>query len=191
MDHAAYVRVLLSVWVGLGLGEIVKAFNRIVRFKGEVRWDWLPLAWAGLAFLMVVQIWWAYFTLLQAAVWANLFAFLFPLLAFVLIYLICASALPDVSGRAVTEPVDLEQFHFGQKAYFFALWGILFVVAIIVASMARGRADFIGEDGFRVAGVIGALILARSGRRTVHTTVTILTLVGLGTYITLYTLRLI
>ena len=191
MDHASYVRVLLSVWVGLGLGQLVQALHRLVRFKGSVRWDWLPLTWAGLAFLMVVQIWWAYFTLLQAPIWRNLFAFLLPLLAFILIYLICASALPDVSRREETDVVDLQEFHFGQARYFFGLWTGLFVVALVVAGLARGFVDLVGEDGFRLAGVTGTLGLARSRNRVVHTTVTVLTLAGLATYITLYSLRLL
>ena len=112
MDHASYLRVLLSVWVGLGLGQLVQALNRLVRFRGTVRWDWLPLTWAGFAFLMVVQVWWAYFTLLQAPIWRNLFAFLLPLLAFVILYLICANALPDVSSLGKDESLDLGAFHF-------------------------------------------------------------------------------
>ena len=122
MDHASYLRVLLSVWVGLGLGQLVQAFHRLARFKGTVKWDWLPLTWAGFAFLMVVQVWWAYFSLLQSPIWTNLFAFLIPLFAFVVLYLICASAIPDCSPLGAGDTVDLGAFHFSQNRYFFGLW---------------------------------------------------------------------
>jgi hypothetical protein len=108
MDYSSYLRVLLSVWVGLGLGQLVQALHRLARFKGTVKWDWLPIVWAGFAFLMFVQTWWAYFTVLQSPLWVNLFAFVLPLTVFVVLYLICASALPDVSKATEGAVVDLQ-----------------------------------------------------------------------------------
>lgn len=69
MDHSAYVRVLLSVWVGLGLGQLVQALHKLARFKGRVDWDWIPVTWAALGMLMFIQTWWAYFPILQAPLW--------------------------------------------------------------------------------------------------------------------------
>jgi hypothetical protein len=189
MDYASYLRVLLSVWVGLGLGQLVQASHRLARFKGEVTWDWLPLVWAGFSFLMVVQTWWAYFTLLQAPIWSNLFAFLLPLSVFVILYLICASALPDLTKVAETGLVDLASFHLSQRRYFFGLWAVLLTLALIVSRLVRGRFDPV-EDGFRVAGIAAALVLISSPRRTLHVAVTWLAIAAMVAYISLFTLTL-
>ena len=190
MDFASYLRVLLSVWVGLGLGQLVQALNRVARFKGPVKWDWLPVTWAALAFLMFVQTWWAYFTLIQSPLWINLFAFLLPLTVFVILYLICASALPDVTKLPEGATVDLRGHYFAQHRYFFALWALLLTLAVAVSSITRGGIQLLGGDGFRIAGVAAALLLMRSDRRRTHVIATALSLVALITYIVMFTLRL-
>ena len=190
MDYSAYLRVLLSVWVGLGLGQLVQAVHRLARFKGTVAWDWLPLVWAALALLMFVQTWWAYFTLLQVPIWRNLFAFFLPLSTFIILYLICASALPDLTKVTEGAVVDLKAHYLGQHRYFFGLWAALLALAVIVSTIARGGIDLIGGDGFRVAAIVAAIVLIKSSNRRVHSAVTIAALAGLILYITLFTLRL-
>jgi hypothetical protein len=189
MDHSAYVRVLLSVWVGLGLGQLIQAVHRLARFKGRVTWDWLPLVWAALAFLMFVQTWWAYFILLQAPIWRNLFAFFLPLSTFILLYLICASALPDLTKVSQDSPVDLKSHYLEQRRYFFGLWAALLTLAVIISSIGRGF-DIVGGDGFRIAAVLAALTLASSSRRRVHVFITVASTIALIAYIVLYSLRL-
>lgn len=190
MDHSSYLRVLLSVWVGLGLGQLVQGLHRLARFKGTIQWDWLPVTWAVFAFLMFVQTWWAYFTLLQSPLWANLFAFLLPLTVFVLLYLICASALPEITKVPEGGVVDLKAHYLGQHRYFFGLWGLLLTLAVIISSLVRGRFDLLGGDGFRLAGVGAAVALAGSTNRRTHVAVTVLSIVALLVYIVQFTLRL-
>ena len=190
MDYASYLRILLSVWVGLGLGQLVQGLHRLARSKGPVKWDWLPVTWAALAFLMFVQTWWAYFTLLQAELWVNLFAFLLPLAVFVLLYLICASALPDASKAAEGAEIDLRTYYLGQHRYFFTLWALLLLLAVMVSSLTRGGLHLLGGDGFRIAGFGAALILVFSAGRRTHVVVTTLALIALIVYIVLFTLRL-
>ena len=190
MDYSSYVRVLLSVWVGLGLGQLVQSLHRLARSKAAVRWDWLAVSWAALAFLMFVQTWWAYFTLLQSPLWTNLFAFLLPLAVFVVLYLICASAFPDASKAAEGDVVDLRAHYFAQHRYFFGLWTILLVLAVVVSVLVRGGLRLAGGDGFRIAAIGAALLLARSANRRLHVVVTAGSLVALVVYIVIFTLRL-
>ena len=190
MDYSSYLRVLLSVWVGLGLGQLVQALHRLARFKGTVKWDWLPLTWAGFAFLMIVQTWWAYFTLMQSPLWANLFAFFLPLSVFVVLYLICASALPDITRKTEDDTVDLTSFYIGQHRYFFSLWTVLLVLALSAQIAARREIDVLGEDGFRLAGIGAGVAMAWTPDRRVHVVVTMLALVALLVYIVVFSLRL-
>lgn len=190
MDFSSYVRTLLSVWVGLGLGQLVQGLHRLSRFKGSIEWDWLPITWAGLAFLMFVQTWWAYFTILQSELWINLFAFLLPLSAFVLLYLICASALPDLTKATAESVIDLRAHYLEQHRYFFTLWALLLFLAVVISSLTRGGIQLLGGDGFRIAGFLAALVLIRSSKRRTHVIVTLLSIGALVTYIILFTLRL-
>jgi hypothetical protein len=189
LDYSAYVRTLLSVFVGLGLGQLVQPLHRLARFEGTVRWDWLPLGWAFFAFVMVVQTWWAYFDILQSALWLNLFAFLLPISVFVTLYMICASALPDVSKAPADGVVDLAAFHLRQRRYFFGLWALFLSLALIVSLLVRGSFALL-EDGFRVLGVALAIGLVTSSRRAVHVALTILSFVAFSIYITRFSLRI-
>ena len=190
MDYSSYVRVLLSVWVGLGLGQLVQALHRLARFKGRVQWDWIPLVWAGLAFLLFVQTWWAYFTILQSPLWGNLFAFLLPLSIFVVIYLICSSALPDVTKTAEGAVVDLDKFYLAQHRYFFSLWAVVLFLATVVSALVRGGVQVLGGDGFRIVALAAAILMAWSSSRVLHAIVTVASLVTLVVYIVIFSLRL-
>lgn len=190
MDFESYLRVLLSVWVGLGLGQLVQALHRVARHRGAIHWDWLPVTWAALAILMFVQTWWAYFTILQVQIWTNLFAFLLPLTVFVILYLICASALPDATKTPEGATIDLRTFYLEQHKYFFALWALLLFLAVVVSILSRDGLHLRGGDGFRSAGFLAAVLLMRSSSRRIHAIVTVLSLMALVVYILLFTLRL-
>ena len=66
MDHAVYIRGLLSVLVGLSLSTLLQSLHRLFRVADRVRWSWLPLAWTGISILMVVQSWFE-----RRYVWAS------------------------------------------------------------------------------------------------------------------------
>ncbi len=191
MDFDSYLRVLLSVWVGLGLGQLVQALNRLARFKGSIKWDWLPILWAALAFLMFVQTWWAYFTILQVPLWINLFAFLLPLAVFVVLYLICASALPDATKTPEGSVIDLRAFYLEQHRYFFTLWALFLFLAVVVSSMTRHGLHLLGGDGFRIAGFLAAFLLMLSSNRRTHVLITLLSMAALVVYTVLFTPTLV
>lgn len=186
MHYTSYSRVLLSLWVVLGLGQLAQSFHRLARFDGSVRWGILPLIWSAFSFLFVVQTWWVYYELIQAPIWANLFTFLLPLNVFVVLYLICAAALPDVSRRSRGKPMDLAAYHISQRAYFFGLWTILLVLVLTASLLARGRVAPL-EDGLRAAGLVATVGLVASERRWLHLVLTLVALGALGAYIGLFT----
>ena len=49
---------LISIVVGLGLTELLLTFYRLVQARRRVTWDPLPLAWALLILVAVVNYWW-------------------------------------------------------------------------------------------------------------------------------------
>lgn len=190
MDKSSYIHGLLSVMVGLGLSSMLQSLHRLLRLGGRVRWHWIPMVWAALALLMIVQSWWAYFSIVTDPAWTNLFAFLLPLLVFVVLFMIAASVLPDAKTIPDTGPVDLEALHFAQRRHFFTLWALLMLLAVIVAWVVEGRVTLDTENLFRLAAFGAAVALVASAERALHAAVTIASLVVLVSYIALYSLRL-
>ncbi|WP_233992793.1 hypothetical protein [Salinibacter altiplanensis] len=122
MSQLEYLIALVSIIVGLGLTDLARSLRELVRPGRTVHWHWLPLTWAAIAFLVIVQIWWQSFRFLQKEALAHAAVFTPVLLGFLLLYLICAFALPDPDRtRLGTEggrtsdsqaALDLEAFYF-------------------------------------------------------------------------------
>lgn len=137
MSQLEYLITLVSIIVGLGLTDLVQSLRELVRPGRPVRWHWLPLTWAAIVFLLILQVWWQAFRFLRDEVLAHVAAFAPVLLAFLLLYLLCAFALPDpewATWRAVMSPeneseagggrgegLDLEAFYFSRahRRWFF------------------------------------------------------------------------
>ena len=128
---------LISVIVGLGLTELLGNFNRLMSVRREVRWDALSLAWAMLAVLLVTNYWWGMYQGYVSATSASTAAtFLVDLSLPVLLYMICAAALPcarTAAGR------DMRAAYLAESGYFFALV-LLYVVATLVESLVVNHA---------------------------------------------------
>jgi hypothetical protein len=136
MDIHEHSIALISVVIGLGLTSLLGSFNRLVRQRREVHWDALPLAWALIALLLVNNYWWGvYLGMVTATSAANVGTFVANLVYPILLFLICAAALPD--ARA-TQDRDLRAAYFDESRYFFIL-----VVCYVLAT-AVGTAVHVG-----------------------------------------------
>jgi hypothetical protein len=128
---------LISVIVGLGLTELLGNFNRLMSVRRDVRWDALSLAWAFLAALLVTNYWWGMYQGYVSATSASSAAtFLVGLSMPVLLYLICAAALPNARTLAGRE---MRASYLAESGYFFALV-LLYIVATLVQSVVINRA---------------------------------------------------
>ena len=58
MNPFEYLLPLISVIVGLSITDLATSLHRLLRARRRVEWDWLPLATALLALLMVLNAWW-------------------------------------------------------------------------------------------------------------------------------------
>lgn len=116
---------LVAVIVGLGLTELLGNLNRLIRARLRVSWHPLPLIWAALALMMVVNYWWGtYLGLTNVQAPANAGAYLFALATPIILYLICAAALP---GHVPESGLDLGESYFSGSRYFFLLLTAYFI----------------------------------------------------------------
>jgi hypothetical protein len=125
---------LISVVVGLGMTELLGNFNRLMQVRRQVRWDALSLAWAFLAVLLVINYWWGMYEGYVSATSAA--TFLVGLSMPVLLYLICAAALPKAS---LIEGREMRASYLAEGGYFFALV-LVYVIATLVQSVVVNRA---------------------------------------------------
>ena len=137
MDIREHSIALVSVIVGLGLTDLLGNLNRLIRARRTIRWDALPLAWAAVAFVLVNNFWWALFlgvTGIEKPSSAG--TFLLSLSMPVLLYLICAAALPY--GRTA-RGLDLREAYLAESRYFFILVVIyVLMTQVLVLSTGAG-----------------------------------------------------
>lgn len=194
MSQLEYLIALISIIVGLGLTDLAQSLRELVRPGRRVQWHWLPLLWAANVFLIVVQLWWASFTVLQEEIFSRAVAFLPFLLFFVGLYLACAFSLPDLGWRTAPAPksddnaeLDLEAFYFSEahRRWFFGLLiGLVLLSQAITIPLFLLRKDVsptvvvanAAQNG-ALAALLGTLIA--TDRRWVHAAVALLLFGGL------------
>jgi hypothetical protein len=153
---------LVSIVVGLGLTELLLTFYRLVQARRRVAWDALPLAWALLILIAVVNFWWGIRAIMAGASGWTTGEFMLVMISPVFIFLACAAALPKLEAG---ERLDMKAAYADERTafllFFLAYQGgnwivdlglvpmssppivyvhrILVCLALVVALIARSR----------------------------------------------------
>jgi hypothetical protein len=126
-----YLLPLVSVLVGLALADLLTSVHRLLRARKRVRWDWLPLAAAVFAALLILDLWWGFYGHLGRA--SITFGSFLPAIAqLVVLFLLTAAVLPD---RMPEEGLDLRAFYETTRAYFWLLM-VTYMVLIVAYNVS-------------------------------------------------------
>lgn len=106
---------LISIVAGLGLTELLLTFYRLVRDRHRVTWDPLPLSWALLILIAVVNFWWGIRAIMNGASGWTTGDFMLSMISPIFIFLACAAALPNVVPG---ERLDMKSAYADQRAAF-------------------------------------------------------------------------
>jgi len=153
---------LVSVILGLGLTDLLGNFNRLMRARGRVRWHPLPLAWALLALMLVINFWWGvYLGLVVGQQPGNAGEYLVGLMIPIALYLVCAGALPAEVPEA---GIDLGENYFREHRYFFGLL-LIYLLTTVLNAFALGQVPGWDRITLLRVGVLAlsvALLVARA-----------------------------
>jgi hypothetical protein len=87
---------LVSIVAGLGLTELLLTFYKLVHDRRQVVWDALPLAWALLILIAVVNFWWGIRAIMANVNGWTTGDFMLSMVPPIFLFLACAAALPRV-----------------------------------------------------------------------------------------------
>lgn len=127
MDAFAYLSVLISIILGLGITRLLTGLGHQIEFRGLVRGYWPALAWAIVLLLLHVQTWWSMFGMRAFEQWAF-HDFAVVLLQPIVLYLLAVLVLPS-PGTAAS--IDLKQHYHAQRRWFFGLFATLLIVSLV------------------------------------------------------------
>ena len=187
MDIREHSITLVSVIVGLGLTELLGNLNRLIRARQDVRWHPLPLVWSAVCLVLVVNLWWGiYLGALGIATPSSAGVFLLYLGVPVLLYLVCAAALPELPRGGT---VDLRAAYFAGSRYFSALL-LAYVTATMLQAYLAGHLQWTAATGWLRIGILVVLApLVWVRRPWYHAFAAVFMLVVLGLRMTTQTLQ--
>lgn len=106
---------LVSIVAGLGLTQLLLTFYKLVRDRRRVAWDALPLAWALLILIGVVNFWWGIRAIMGNASGWTTGDFMLSMIPPIFLFLACAAALPNILPG---ERIDMKALYADERAAF-------------------------------------------------------------------------
>lgn len=151
---------LISIIVGLGLTELLLTFYQLFRARRRVEWDALPLAWAVLLMVAVVNYWWGIRAVMGAASGWTSADFMLVMISPVFLFLACAAALPRIEpGTRLDMKVAYAEERMAFLLFLFGYQGGNWILD--VAGLSASAPIVFATRGTASAAVVVAL-LARS-----------------------------
>ncbi|MFL5381752.1 MAG: hypothetical protein ACJ8GN_04485 [Longimicrobiaceae bacterium] len=181
MSPFEYVLPMVSILVGLAIGDLSLSLHRLLRARRRVRWDWLPLAAALLVLLLILFFWWAFYAMGRAEVWTRYWAFLVLAAALIGMFLLASAALPDTVPE---DGLDLAAYYDENRRYFWILFAVFTLLAFVLDVLVYTDDTVHSASPLRaiptvsIAAVLLSLAFVR--RRAYHAVVVLLLLVVFG-----------
>jgi len=130
-----YLTVLISIVLGLAIANVLARLAGAITARERVDFYWPPVAWAIWLFFIAAQHWWAQWGLRHTQQW-SFGVFWLQLLTPVDLFLLSALVLPE---RAQDERLDLGEWYFRNRRWFFAVMFFLPALSIAEEIARSGR----------------------------------------------------
>jgi hypothetical protein len=183
----AYLSVLISIVIGLGLWLLLSGVAGLIRGRREARLYRPVLIWMAMLYLLHVQIWWAIFELRDKTGW-TFFQFMLVLAIPVLAFLCTAGLVPDPGREA---RIDLKAEYYANRRWFFGILGLLPLASLMQEWAISGGIEIDPDPWFRLGFFALSGVGFVSRHEGVHVFFAPFTLVGFGIYVILLFLRLV
>jgi hypothetical protein len=136
MDVTEYWATLVSIVIGLGIADLLLNLHRLIHERKRVAWDPLPLGWALVAILWMLNYWYAVATNGDGSRNAPRVAeFALLLISPVQLFLVSASVLP----RSLPEQgrLDMREAWTQGRSVFFTIFAIHLLTIWVHVSVVR------------------------------------------------------
>jgi hypothetical protein len=161
VDIGGYWATFVSIILGLGLAGLLTDFHRLLHERKRVEWDALPLVWALIALLWIVNYWWAVAANLTR--WSDtrvVLEFALGTIPPIILFLMAASPLPRAAPVDARIPMR-DEWH-KARGLFLTLGALYHCVAWVNVTMTSGGLvwDFVTlVRAVTLAALVLALIL--------------------------------
>jgi len=135
----AYLSVLTSIVLALGVTRVLTGLGRLLQARGSLRLYWVHLVWILNLFVYLVLNWWILFRWQSQAQW-TFFLFLFILLSPTVSFLLSVLLFPE----PLNDGADLRQHFYANHRWFFALAALLPPIDVL-DTLLKGWPHFVAQ----------------------------------------------
>jgi hypothetical protein len=169
MEPFEFLLLFAALVLGVAVTDLATSLHRLLSAGPLVRWDWIALLGANVAFLKIVTQWWTWYGRApfgEALTWEIFLATIF---AAILLFLLTASALPDrtTPGEKIDLRAHWDQVHTRYWILFLGHWVVGAGLRIYATVTVKGPPISPWPPGLVI--VPASLILMFVGNRVVQT----------------------
>ena len=121
MDKFEYVVALVAVITGVGLSDVALSLHRLLKRRADVVWHWIPVALALYASVVLMRLWYQFWSVHETEVATTLPFVAVQTLQTLVLVLVAVAALPDEDdfrgGR-----IDLRAYYDSQWRYIWTMY---------------------------------------------------------------------
>ena len=127
MSKLEYLLTFISIIIAIGVSDMLFSLHKLLRIRHEVKWHWIPLAWALCVFLMIINLWFGIHHYLDDKLSETAAGFVFLLMPVIFVLILSMAILPDNPSK---DGKNLLDWYFRNKNYIFSLF-ILNILAFL------------------------------------------------------------
>jgi len=121
---------LVTILFGLMLADLFASIHRLIRGRRRIRWHWIPIALTWYVLITILKNWWEMLSGGAGTQWESGWAFIFYAHVLLILYLVASAVLPD---EVPEDGLDLKEFYFDTRGYFWGLLACLNLVMLVFA----------------------------------------------------------
>jgi hypothetical protein len=126
-----YLSIFNAIIFGFIIAEFFMGWGNFMRYRSQIKFDFIPVFWSFLTFLVSILIWWGTWTN-NEFIGVNIFYYYYSLVLPLLLYLVCVFLFPKINDAKYTdEEFDLECYFEKQAPVISFLYGLLFTAMIL------------------------------------------------------------
>ncbi len=126
-----YLAVFNAIIFGFIVAEFFMGWGNFMRYRSQIKFDFIPIFWSFLTFLVSILIWWGTWTN-NKFIGINIFYYYYSLLLPLLLYLVCVFLFPKINETATSTKIfDLKCYFEKQVPIISLLYGLLFTAMIL------------------------------------------------------------
>lgn len=154
MEAFAYLSVLTSIVLGLGMTRLLLGCGRLLQVRHQTHPYWVHLLWALNLFLYLVMNWWILFRWRNQLEW-TFFIFLFVLLSPTVGFLLAILLFPD----PIEDGIDLKRHFYANRRWFFTLAALLAPIDAL-DTLLKGWPHFVAQGPYYILTLVIVFVLS-------------------------------